>query len=74
MPPHRRRIFWKWLSLVFAGGLLLQTTAPATTCNQAFAGVVAGLSTSIVNQIVRNMVNDSLGLGTGGGPLSGIGT
>jgi hypothetical protein len=74
MPTHRSRIIWKWLSLFFAGGMLLQATTTATTCNQIAASVTAGLSTSIVNQIIGTLVNDSLGLGTGGGLLSGIGT
>ncbi len=57
---------WKGLRLVCAGGLLLQTTVTTTGCNQVLADAAAGLTSSIVNQFIRNIVNEALGLGSTG--------
>jgi hypothetical protein len=56
----------RWVCLTLAlGGMLFQQPL---SCNLILAQVTAGLSTSITNQLIRNVVNDTLGLprtGTG---------
>jgi len=54
---------WRWvrrsgLILLLAGGALFQSP-----CSTASAEVVGGISTSIANQLIRNLINDAFGLG-----------
>jgi hypothetical protein len=68
---HFRRRPWQTLGL-FMTGFLFQTAG--ASCNQIAADVVAGLSSSIATQLIRNVIYDSLDLGTGGfGGLTGLG-
>jgi hypothetical protein len=60
MSRSRRRCSWMILAAL-SGGCLLQTTT-ATSCSEMAASLSATLTTSIVNQLIRNSVYEALGL------------
>ena len=65
----------KLILMVFTSGCLFQETS----CTQVAASALAGLSTSITDQLVRNSIYQALGLGSAGslsglGGLGGLGT
>ena len=58
MPGFLRWSRWTIVTLILTGGALCQTS-----CSIIAADATAGLTTSVVNEFIRNIVNEYLGLG-----------